>query len=243
LTYLRLFVIIWWLFDDYLWLFELPNRDVRPYSGVCDYLMIICNYWSYLITNNYQIMLSLFDDYFIIIFTQIIPIIQTIKAKYEYLVPFWQIIFTSQQSLFDDYLMIIWWLFDNDYHNYLHYVNYLIHRKITSIQKLTPFRFRQAMLPQDTRGQVCTTGKGYLWFAWFLTARRPLCFWMSAMNIVRMQGQELAITVYAFVIQESLCLLALRLTYLAPQIGGASETSASAMHQNEHAACHSLRLL
>jgi len=117
LTYLRLFVIIWWLFDDYLWLFELPNRDVRPYSGVCDYLMIICNYWSYLITNNYQIMLSLFDDYFIIIFTQIIPIIQTIKAKYEYLVPFWQIIFTSQQSLFDDYLMIIWWLFDNDYHN------------------------------------------------------------------------------------------------------------------------------
>ena len=63
------------------------------------------------------------------------------------------------------------------------------------------------------------------------------------MNIVRMQGQELAITVYAFVIQESLCLLALRLTYLAPQIGGASETSASAMHQNEHAACHSLRLL
>ena len=72
-------------------------------------------------------MLSLFDDYFIIIFTQIIPIIQTIKAKYEYLVPFWQIIFTSQQSLFDDYLMIIWWLFDNDYHNYLHYVNYLIH--------------------------------------------------------------------------------------------------------------------
>ena len=34
------------------------------------------------------------------------------------------------------------------------------------------------------------------------------------MNIVRMQGQELAITVYAFEIQESFCLLALRLTYL-----------------------------
>jgi hypothetical protein len=67
-------------------------------------------------TNNYQIMVSLFDNYFRVILIPIIPIIQITKAKCEYLVPFWQIIFTSHQSLFDDYLwlfdiMIIWWLF------------------------------------------------------------------------------------------------------------------------------------
>ena len=118
-----------------------------------------------------------------------------------------------------DYLIL--WLFD-DYLHYLHYLHYsiiniekhFIHTKMGKAND-SPFRFCQAMLPQNTCGQVCTTGKGYLWFAWLLTARRPLCFWMSAVNIVRMQGWELAITVYAFEIQESLCLLALRLTYLA----------------------------
>jgi len=109
LTYLWLFVIIWWLFDDYSWLFELPNRDVRPYSGVFDYLVIIWDYCSYLITNNYQIMVMLFDDYSMVISMPIIPIIQITKSKCEYLVPFWQIIFASQQLLFDDYS----WLFDD----------------------------------------------------------------------------------------------------------------------------------
>jgi len=37
--------------------------------------------------------------------------------------------------------------------------------------------------------------------------------WITV-NIVRTQGRELAITIYAFEIQESLCLLALRLTFL-----------------------------
>ena len=116
LTYLWLFVIIWWLFDDYSWLFELRNRDVRPYSGVFDYLiiiwdylMIIWDYWSFFITNNYQIMVMLFDDYSIVISMPIIPIIQITKAKCEYLVPFWQTIVTPQQLLFDDYS----WLFDD----------------------------------------------------------------------------------------------------------------------------------
>ncbi len=144
--------------------------------------------------------------------------------------------------LFDDYLMIIWWLFD-DYLHYLHYLHYLIYRNISSIQKwakLTthPFRFCQAVLPQNTSGQVCTTGKGNLWFAWLLAARRPLWFWMSAVSIVQMQGWELAITFIAFVIQESLCLLA-----CAWLIWRASSISASAMHHIQQAGCHSPPLL
>ena len=221
MTYLRLFVIIWWLFDDYLWLFEFPNRDVRPYSGVCDYLIIICNYWSYLITNNYQIMLSLFDDYFIIIFTQIIPIIQTIKAKYEYLVPFWQIIFTSQQSLFDDYLMIIWWLFDNDYHN-------------THPFSLSP-------------GYAASR---YLWSGLHDWQRLPLICLIphcKASPVFLDVGDEYCTHARTRTRHYSLCIcnsrIALSAGFAFDLFGGASETSASAMHQNEHAGCHSLRLL
>ena len=238
-------MIIWWLFDDYLWLFELPNRDVRPYSGVCDYLMIICNYWSYLITNNYQIMLSLFDDYFIIIFTQIIPIIQTIKAKYEYLVPFWQIIFTSQQSLFDDYLMIIWWLFDDDYHNYLHYVNYLIHRKITSIQKC-----KKGLATHPFSLSPGYAASRYLWSGLHDWQRLPLICLIPhcrASPVFLDVGDEYCTHARTRTRHYSLCIcnsrIALSAGFAFDLFGGASETSASAMHQNEHAGCHSLRLL
>ena len=96
--------------------------------------------------------------------------------------------------------MIIWWLFD-EYFTYLPGSEPLTH-------------FRQAMLPQNTGGQACTRRKGGLGFVVFITARWPLCSWMPAMTIIRTQGCELAITVFAFVTQESLGLLALRLTLL-----------------------------
>ena len=96
--------------------------------------------------------------------------------------------------------MIIWWLFD-DYFTYLPGSEPLTH-------------FRQAMLPQNTGGQACTRRKGGLGFVVFITARWPLCFFMPAVTIIRMQGCELAITVFAFETQESLDLLALRLTLL-----------------------------
>ena len=118
--------------------------------------------------------------------------------------------------------MIIWWLFALFALFALFELSdiIIVLRIITSIQKwqserLTSFRFCQAILPQNTCGQVCTTGKGYLWFAWLLTARSPLCFSMSTVGIVRTQGWEIAIAVNAFVIQKSLCRLALSLTYLA----------------------------
>ena len=166
--------------------------------------------------------------YSIVISMPIIPIIQITKSKCEYLVPFWQIIFTSQQLLFDDYLwlfdMIIWWLFD-DYLMIIWWLvalsalfdtqRHFIHTKNGQSKRLTPFRFFQAMLPQNSCCQVCSTGKGYLWFAWLLTARSPLCVSMSTVSIVRTQGWEIAIAVNAFVIQKSLCRLALSLTYLA----------------------------
>ena len=101
--------------------------------------------------------------------------------------------------------MIIWWLFA---------LLWLFVTLKCERERLTRFRIRQAMLSQNTGGQACTSGKGYLWFAWFLTARCPPCTLMYAVKIVRTQGFELPFTIYAFEIQESFCLLALRLTYL-----------------------------
>ena len=99
-------------FDNYL----IIQKEGFDYLIIIwDYLVIIWDYWSFFITNNYQIMVMLFDDYSIVISMPIIPIIQIAKAKCEYLVPFWQTIVTPQQLLFDDYLMIICWLFEIDY--------------------------------------------------------------------------------------------------------------------------------
>ena len=68
MTFSWLLVIIWWLFDDYLWAFKLGKWAILPYSRVWDYLRLIRDYckkmgapqpiyWStnYLLTNNYQI--------------------------------------------------------------------------------------------------------------------------------------------------------------------------------------------
>jgi hypothetical protein len=92
--------------------------------------MIICDYWSYLIRNNHRIIDILFDDYWIDYLPPIIPIIQRVKTKCEYLVHFWQRFWHMTSVIICDYLMIIWWLFD-DYlmiiNDYLHYCDYSLH--------------------------------------------------------------------------------------------------------------------
>jgi hypothetical protein len=46
--------------------------------------MIIFDYYPYLMSNNYQIMDILFDDYFYAYLAPLIPIIQIMKSKFEY---------------------------------------------------------------------------------------------------------------------------------------------------------------
>ena len=95
--------------------------------------------------------------------------------------------------------MIIWWLLD-------------LFDSWSESEPLT--QFCQAMLSQNTSGQACTRRKGDLGFVGFIAARRSLWFRMSAVTIIRTQVCELPITVFAFETQESLGLLALRLTFL-----------------------------
>ena len=72
--------------------------------------------------------------------------------------------------LLDDYLMIFLLLFDD----YCVYLSYLINIcKNMQSEWLSQFCIRQAMLPQNTGGQPCTSSEGNLWFAWFITAKRP----------------------------------------------------------------------
>ena len=69
-------MITWWLLDDHS-NSGIGQYAVLPYSRVWDYLMLIRDYWGHLMTNNYQKKLSLFDDYFTVYLTPIIPMIQS----------------------------------------------------------------------------------------------------------------------------------------------------------------------
>ena len=86
---------------------QFRNRAILPYSRVRDCLMLIRDYWGYLMTNNYQMKLSLFDDYFIVYLTPIIPKIQREKTKCEYSIYNLQI-FNTLHEPFLTYLMIVW---------------------------------------------------------------------------------------------------------------------------------------
>ena len=62
---------------------QFRNRAILPYSRVRDCLMLIRDYWGYLMTNNYQMKLSLFDDYFIVYLTPII-LFQTLLSLHTH---------------------------------------------------------------------------------------------------------------------------------------------------------------
>ena len=78
-----------YLIINYLWLFELLNRD--HFSLFCLFAIIWDYSWllKFLITDNYQIMHT-FNGYFMVILLPIIPIIYIENVKC--LVLFWQII-------------------------------------------------------------------------------------------------------------------------------------------------------
>ena len=124
--------------------------------------MIICDYWSYLIRTFHRIIDILFDDYWIDYLPPIIPIIQRVKTKCEYLVHFWQRFWHMTSVIICDYL----WLFDD----YLKFVTLKCER-----ERLTRLRIRQAMLPHNTGGQACTFSEDGLRFACFIAAKRPPC--------------------------------------------------------------------
>ena len=133
--------------------------------------MIIRDYWSYLIRNFHQINYVLFDDYWIDYLQPIIPIIKRVKTKCEYLVHFWQrfwhmtsVIICDYLWLFDDYLMIIWWLFA---------LLWLFVTLKCERERLTRFSIRQALLPHNTGGQACTFSEDSLRFACFIAASAP----------------------------------------------------------------------
>ena len=144
--------------------------------------------------------------------------------------------------LFDHYLMIIWFIWsENIVHiiwHYLMFICYLFDDYLMIIgsesEPLT--QFRQAMLSQNTSGEACTRRKGDLGFVGFIAARWSLWFLMSAVTIIRMQGCELDITVFAFEAKESLGLLALRLTFF----DGALAASTMATDQFEQDVLHSV---
>jgi len=76
----------------------------------------------------------------------------------------------------------------------------------------------QAMLPQNPGGHACFYSKCDFCFAWFITAKCPLCISMSAVTLKRMAGFKLAATMFA----RSTCLS-------FGLFDGASATSASAV--------------
>ena len=118
-------------------------------------------------------------------------------------------LFDAYWMIIQYYSMFIWWLFDE----YSVDLSYLVNIcKNMQNEWLTQFCTRQATLPQHTDGQVCTASEGNLWFAWFVTAKRPPRILMSVVRIRRTRGCKLAITVFAFEIQESFGLFALRVT-------------------------------
>ena len=68
--------------------------------------------------------------------------------------------------LYDDYLMIIWWLF---------VLLWLFVTLKCERERLTRFCIRQAMLPHNAGGQACTFSENSLRFACFIAAKRPPC--------------------------------------------------------------------
>ena len=208
-----------WLFDKYLRLFD-------------DYLRLL----EFLITNNYQIMVMLFDDYSIVISMPIIPIIQIIKSKCEYLVLFWQIIFTSQQSLFDDYL----WLFDYDY--------LMIICIICIIWYTETFHPYKKWAKQTTHPFSLLPGYAaskYLWSGLHDWQRLPLiCLTphCKASPVFLDVGGEYCTNARMRTRHYSLCIwnsrIALSACFAFDLFGGASSTSASAMHHTQAATRH-----
>ena len=142
-----------WLFNDYSWILKLFDQKKS--------------------SNNWHFIWWLLDW----LFAADNPNNQKSENKMWIPRPFLTKILTHDISyylmiiwwLFDDYLMIIWWLFA---------LLWLFVAFKCERERLAHFRIRQAMLPQNTGGQGCTSGKGYLWFAWFLTARRSPCISM-----------------------------------------------------------------
>ena len=83
--------------------------------------------------------------------------------------------------LFNDYLMIIWY--------YCVYLSYLINIwKNMQSEWLTQFCICQAILLLNSCGQACLSSEGNLWFAWFITAKRPPRISMSAVRMIWLQG-------------------------------------------------------
>ena len=142
-----------------------------------------------------------------------------------------------------DYLMIIWWLFV-DYLLIIWSLFALLWLFVIlkcDCERLTRFRICQAMLPHNTGGQACTSGKGYLqvWFAWFLTARAsPVNFDVGGEHSTnaRMRTRSYNLCIWNSRIVLSAC-------FGFDLFDGASATSANATHQIEQAGSHSRRLL
>ena len=116
-------------------------------------------------TNKYQIMLSWFDDDFIIYLTPKISIMQLCKKrnKMRLTLQDLQIIWRFTQKI----IWLIWWLFDDcsmivdDDCNLLSYlmieIFWVIWWNNVQSEGLTQFRIRQAMLPPNSSGQPCTS--------------------------------------------------------------------------------------
>ena len=66
----------------------------------------------------------------------------------------------------------------------------------------------EALLPQNPCGHACSYSKCDFCFAWFITAKCPLCISMSAVTLKRMAGFKLAATMFA----RSTCFRLTRLT-------------------------------
>ena len=125
---------------------------------IWNYLIIIWDYWSYLITNNYQIKYILFDDYFIDYFIANNPNNPNNKSKMWIPRPFLTNNFHITTVIIWWLFVIIWWLFEIDYLIiiviiciiWIIWFKEILHQYKS--KRLTLFLVHQAMLPQNACG-------------------------------------------------------------------------------------------